>query len=460
MTGESGAATPYAPAPDGALVLYRGATLFDGTGGPARPGMSVLTAGETVLAVGDDADVAAALAEGIEGVEDGAHPEVVDLSGRFVVPGLIDSHQHLATPPDRPAAEAVLRRLVHSGVTAIRDMADDLRHVADLARGTRVGEIPGPDIHYAALMAGPSFFDDPRTHQVTRGAVAGRTPWMRAITPDTDLPLAVAEARGTFATAVKIYADLDAGAVAAITAEAHRQGLEVWAHAAVFPAGPGEVVAAGADAISHVTLLAFEGAARPLTTYRDKPPVEHERFAGGDDPHLAALFAEMKRRGTVLDATAGMWTSEELSGESAEDAERARLNTELSAAVTAQAHRAGVAVCTGTDYETSPDAPFPALHDELSFLVNRCGMAPAAALHAATLVGARAAGAEDVMGSVEPGKLANFAVLAKDPLADIENLRTVTLTVKRGRRFVRADFDRDRASGAAPAGASPMKENR
>jgi imidazolonepropionase-like amidohydrolase len=47
------------------------------------------------------------------------------------------------------------------------------------------------------------------------------------------------------------------------------------------------------------------------------------------------------------------------------------------------------------------------------------------------------------MGSVEAGKLANFAVLDEDPLRDIANLRTITLTVKRGRRFDRADFEKD-----------------
>lgn len=215
---------------------------------------------------------------------------------------------------------------------------------------------------------------------------------MQAITPDTDLTIAVALARGTYAAAIKVYADLDAATVAAVTAEAHRQGIAVWAHATVFPAAPGEVVAAGVDSVSHVTLLAFENPAEPLSSYKTKPAVDHDRFAAGDDPRLAALFAEMRRRGTVLDATASMWTSDELKGDTAESAERARRNTELAAAVTAQAHRAGVGVCTGTDFETDPDDPFPALYGELAFLVDRCGMSAADVLRAATLVGAKAAG--------------------------------------------------------------------
>ncbi|MFJ6706369.1 MULTISPECIES: amidohydrolase family protein [unclassified Streptomyces] len=431
-----GAPTPWAAPPAGTVTVYRGATLFDGTGDRHRPGTTIVTDGARIHTVTGDGDPLPRLA---------ADAPRVDLDGRFVVPGLIDTHQHLATPPDRPVAEAVLRRLVHSGVTAVRDMADDLRQIGDLARATLVGEIPGPDIRYAALMAGPSFFDDPRTHEVSRGAVPGAVPWMQAVTPDTDLTIAVALARGTHATAIKVYADLDAATVAAVTAEAHRQGIAVWAHATVFPAAPGEVVAAGVDSVSHVTLLAFENSGAPLSSYKTKPPVDHDRFAAGDDPELAALFAEMRRRGTVLDATASMWTSDELRGDTAESADHARRTTELAAAVTAQAYRAGVAVSTGTDFETDPRDPFPALFGELAFLAGRCGIPAAEVLRSATLIGARAAGAEADMGSVEAGKLANFAVLDEDPLQDVANLRTLTLTVKRGHRFDRADFEKDTA---------------
>ncbi len=62
------------------------------------------------------------------------------------------------------------------------------------------------------------------------------------------------------------------------------------------------------------------------------------------------------------------------------------------------------------------------------------------AIHSAAAVGARTIGEEGAMGTIETGKLANFVILARDPIADIANIRTVTLIVKRGERFSRSDY--------------------
>ena len=416
-----------------ATVVYRDATVFDGTGAPPRPGTSLVVDGSELRHVVETARLE---------VPDDA--EVVDLGGRFVVPGLIDAHQHLATPPDRPKAEAWLRQMVYGGVTAIRDMADDLRQVADLARACLVGEIPGPDIRYAALMAGPGFFDDPRTWQVSQGETPGRVPWMQAITDDTDLVVATAVARGTHASAIKVYADLSADLVAAIVAEAHRQGVPVWAHLSVFPAMPLDVVRAGVDVVSHVSLLPWQTRADADATYRTKGSLD-PADVDPDDPRIAEVLAAMVERGTILDATGSMWESHEvLDGADEATAARAAANATLSAELVRRAHAAGVPICPGSDNEALPDAPFPTVHEELYFLHERCGLSAAEVLRSATQVAARSAGAEERMGTLEAGKLASFVVLDEDPLVDLRNLATVSCTVKRGRRYPRQDFSRQR----------------
>jgi imidazolonepropionase-like amidohydrolase len=409
--------------------VYRGATVIDVRTGHELRGYAILTRGERIVRVAPEAQIAAT-----------ADAQVVDMSGTFAIPGLINSHEHLATPPNRPFAEAMMKRDLYGGITAVRDMADDLRQVADLTRASLVGEIPGPDIAYAAVMAGPSFFADPRTHEVTAGLVAGQVPWMRAVDETTDLPRAIAEAHGSGATAIKIYANLPGDLVAAITAEAHRQGMLVWGHAAVFPASPHEVIDAGVDAISHACMLAYQASPQMPQRYAPRAGVDEARFSGATPAPVSALYGDMRARGTVLDAT--VWVYGQMARAHATHPGGAAPYCSLALAerLTGEAWRAGDTISAGTDGFAAPGDPWPALQDELELLHDGAGLSLLATLQAATLGGARAMGDERDLGALEAGKLADIAFLARDPLADVHAYKTVTLTVKRGVRYPRDDF--------------------
>lgn len=421
-------AAPYAPPHAGSRTLYRHAALIDGTGRATQTDMAVLTDGERITAVEPDSALTPAQLQGAA---------QVDLSGEYLLPGYIDSHQHLATPPDRPEAEARLRRDIYSGITATRDMADDIRQIADITRAARVGEIPSPDINYVALMAGPSFFDDPRTQAIAQGAVAGHVPWEQAIDHSTDMPLAIARAKGTYATAVKIYANLPGDLVAKITAEAHRQGLRAWAHGMVFPATPLQVVDAGVDTVSHTCYLAYQAMAKRPDSYQHRFPVDASLFEH-DNPVMAKLYADMVRRGTILDATLHVYREVE---EAAREQHKPPLCTvALAGRLTNQAYRAGVQISTGTDGDSPLTEPWPSLFDEFQLLHDSAGLPPMAVIEAATRTGARAMGAEQDTGTIVPGKLANMVVLSANPLADVRNMRSVVMTVKRGRAYRRLDY--------------------
>lgn len=433
----AGAPTPFAPPGGDEVVLYRHATLIDGTATSARPDTDILVAGERILQVFPDA---AALPE------EAAKARVVDLRGQYIIPGLIDAHVHLATPPNRRQAEAEMRRNLYGGVTAVRDMADDLRAVSELARASRVGEIPGPDIYFAALMAGPSFFTDPRALQTSAGGVAGRVPWMQAVADDTDLPLAVARAAGTFATAVKLYAALSPALVRRITVEAHRQQMLVWAHATLYPAKPSEVVAAGVDTVSHACLLVAEALDNVPAWGTPRRHIDLDPFRAGRAPALTHLFDTMARAGVVLDATVATYgaASGPPSPASAASGTPPLLprgcDDGVGGAITGQAYRAGVPIAAGTDFVAPASEPWPELFREISAMADLARMPPAAILHSATLVAARAAGQQRDMGSIEPGKLANLVVLSKNPLVSVDNLKSLVMTIKRGREYPRSQF--------------------
>ena len=419
-------ATPAVAIKPAKLTVYRGAELIDGTGAAAKPDMAIVVGGGEIRAVVPDS----AAGDYSQGAN------VVDVRGLYAIPGLIDSHVHIATSPNRRYAEALLRRDVYGGVTAVRDMAGDARLLADLSRGALLGEIPAPDIYFAALMAGPEFFKDPRTADATRGSVAGAVPWMRAITPATDLRLAVAEAHGTGATAIKIYADLPGDLVRNITEESHRQNMLVWAHAAVFPASPLEVIDAGVDVVSHSCLLAYQASEHMPPAYHNRPPVEENKFAVGN-PLLEGLFADMKRRGTILDATLYvydvMWKEP-----NAQPPPYCKLA--LAEKIAADAHQAGVLISAGTDAPGDWRNPWPSLDEELSLLVHHAGFSAMDAIVAATNVGAMTVGKAKEMGTIAPGKLADIVFLARNPLSEIDNVKSVVMTVKRGVLYRRSDY--------------------
>jgi imidazolonepropionase-like amidohydrolase len=424
-----------APAPAPKTVIYRGADLIDGTGAPLQHGMAIVTQGERIVAVVPVAQTSTYKAASI-----------VDMHGQYVIPGLIDSHVHLATAPNRRFAEALLRRDIYSGITAVRDMAGDGRQLADLSRAARMAEMPSPDIYYAALMAGPEFFKDPRTHAAAQGAVAGDVPWMRAVTDSTNMTLAIAEARGTGATGIKIYADLPGELVAKITAEAHRQNILVWAHATVFPASPREVVDAGVDIVSHSCLLGYQVSDPIPRAYHDRAPVDAAKLSG-DNAEIDSLLADMKNRGTVLDATLTVYDA--MSREPNPKAPP-YCGVALAEKLAAEAHAAGIPISAGTDDPGEWNDAWPTLFGELSLLVHHAGFSPMEALAASSRVGAMTVGKTAEMGTIEPGKLANLMFVAKNPLTDIDNLKTVTMTVKRGALYRRSDYHpitKDEAQG-------------
>jgi imidazolonepropionase-like amidohydrolase len=409
------------PAADQKEAAYVGVTVFDGTGSASRPDMVIVTRAGRIAAILPDSEYR---------IHKGA--EVISLPGKYLIPGLINSHVHLATSAKPAAAKAYLLRELYSGVTAVRDMAGDVRLLAELKREAEFDEIPSPDIYYAAVMAGPAFFVDPRTHQAARGRVAGEVPWMKAVTTETNMPLAIAQAHGTGATGIKVYADVAASLLDAVTAEAHRQNMLVWAHAAVFPARPSEVADAGVDVMSHACMLGYE-VSDPIPREATHPPVRVDaKKLALPNARLDALLSDMKQRGTILDATLYVYFVDDTGVD---------CRFSLAAKLAGAAYRAGIPISTGTDDEPGDSKDtYSALTQELILLVDNAGLTPADAIRAGTINGARTIGREKEMGSIEVGKLANFVILDKDPLIDIRNFHSIYMTVKNGVNYKRSAY--------------------
>jgi imidazolonepropionase-like amidohydrolase len=391
-------------------LVVRDVMLIDGSGGTPRPHVDIVVRNGKV----DDIVPAASSQEAA------AADLVVNGRGLFAIPGLIDAHVHLSPAPLTERI-ADLRRTLNGGVTAVFDLAGDLRETSDLARMAIAGDIQAPAIYYAALMAGPAFFTDPRVVSSSLGFQPGEAPWAQQVTPETDMVRAVAAARGTGATALKLYAALDPAAVRRIADEGRKQGLRLVAHATVFPAKPSDLIAAGMNMLAHVAYLVWEGS---------PPTADFTRRATGDFAHVPPNAPEIERvlvsmlaRNVSLNPT--LWIFEQGSG--------------------AQDEVAGVRTVAGTDdmIDLARD-PLPILHREIELLVSAAGLTPIQALLSATKNAAAAIGVQKTRGTLEPGKVADIVLLEANPAEDIRNTRKIRFVIKEGRVV----FDAAESGGA------------
>jgi imidazolonepropionase-like amidohydrolase len=405
-------------------LVLKGATLIDGSEAPKRLGWTVVIEGDRIADLYPD---------GRKPIPGNA--KVMDLAGRYVIPGLIDAHVHVATDPKGRDANATeqLKGALLGGVTSVRDMAGDAIVLRDLARAAEGGSVASPRVYFAAVMGGPTFFEDPRTRAAAHGGTAGDVAWLKSISPETNLESVVSAARATGASGLKLYADLPPSSVAALAKEAHKQGLKVWSHATIFPSRPGDAVSAGVDVLSHAILLYWEGTSDVPDRYHARATRAVYDSVEVKGAAISSLFADMKKRGTILDAT--LFISSRLESAPAGTAGMAdpKRAVQWMYDATRQANALGVAVAAGTD-GMMPGSPaeLPNIHREMELLVTRAGFTPAQAIAAATLVSARAIGIERQVGTITIGKVADLVVLEADPLDDIRNTRQIELVVKRG----------------------------
>ncbi|MBM4183328.1 MAG: amidohydrolase family protein [Gemmatimonadetes bacterium] len=428
--GPPPAAAQVTPAPP--LEIFHGFTLIDGTGRAPIADAAISVRGNEIVTVWSRREL-------LSGPSAPRDAIVINLGGGYVIPGLIDAHVHLSTSPNREAAEAELYRLLYAGVTAVRDMAGDGRALASLARDSRLGEIDAPDVYYSALMAGPQFMTDPRPQAAAAGAVAGQVPWLQAITPQSDIPLAVAMAKGTYATGIKIHADLAAAEVARITQEAHRQGMQVWAHSMVVPARPLEVIQSDVDVVSHVCDIAWEAMNTVPPRYHHDMTPQYGSFTAGSAV-FTQLFGEMVSRGTILDATLATYVRQDASRDLLPYDLPGGCDIAFARSLVRRANELGVAIAAGSDFTSHPDDPFPALYEELEELVIGGGLSPMDAIVAATSTAARSIGIEATQGTLAHGRPVSFVLLREDPLVDIRALRSVQSVWKNAERFDRTDY--------------------
>ena len=455
-------------------VAIRGITVVDVRDGSLHPGNTVLVAGNRIVGVGPVREVA---------VPDDA--DVVEATGLYLIPGLWDMHVH-------SVANVALARSVKSvvpqdwhfalflahGVTGVRNMGDGSVDVTlELSKLIRrqlaVGSLRGPP---RFLTAGPTIDGDPYLGR-SKKLVVRTAPDARA---------AVEQLAANGADLIKVYENLSREAYFAITDEARRRGIPVDGHVP-FRLTPKEAADAGQRTVEHPESLAAgcstaaeaerKRFAGELASYSGLPgsselllmQIRHYRaLYDSRDPAACALaFKVYRENGVAVAADLLVYHHIVHAEQLLSDTARMRLVPEairrdwknfldsetlrefqlilrpiipLELENVRLANKAGVTLLAATDVEFPMGVPGLALHEELVRLVE-AGLTPLEALQAATLNPTRVLKMSNVLGSIEPGKLADLVLLDANPLEDIRNTQKIRAVVADGRLYRRADLD-------------------
>jgi imidazolonepropionase-like amidohydrolase len=341
-----------------------------------------------------------------------AGAEVIDASGKYLMPGLIDAHVHVTTGKHeseealRKYSEDLLKKMLYGGITTVRDVGGKGYMLKKLQARSASFEIEAPKIYYSAFFAGPSYYEERKDKNFSACT--------QSVDASTNVQEAMAKAKKAGATGVKLYAAIDPDLLHELAAEAKKQGLGVWGHATVMSAKPTDAVNAGMEVMSHAEMLKWEQCPSLATSMFDNYGKYYGKFKF-DFPELDALFEKMKEKNIILDATCYHGTVNGL---------------KEAAIFTKKAHKMGVKVAAGTDY--LGDQPLPYIHDELETFVKHCDFTPYEALRSATVIAAETFKMQDKIGTIEKGKIADLLLLNANPLEKITNTKEIHLIIKEG----------------------------
>lgn len=389
---------------------------------------------------------------------------VIDGRGKYLLPGFIDTHAHVAIGPvtyrvdvggpqmsfryDHEASRHTLATLLAFGVTTVRNPGGPIEHAVALRDSLERGQVPGPRVRTAGEAI--DVFASPGMGRAATTPEAMREEVRRQAAFGVDY--------------IKLYGGLSLPLVKAGIDEAHARGVKAITHT-VFTTWT-DAANAGIDGIVHVVpgshmlidstrrvdyIKTFKGTQFMATWFR---------YADTSSTEIRTMIDALVRNGTWLDLTLVTfdrmfrgnsaavrespdlrfaspvmrenWQTFDLAlGWSPQDYIDAVAVWPRVEAFVRALFRAGVRLTVGTDANNPWTVPGISFHDELELLV-KAGIPASDVLRMSTLDGAKSLGLEAEIGTVEPGKRADLVLLEADPRVDIRNTRRLAVIVQRG----------------------------
>lgn len=432
------------------VLVIRGGTLVEVKSGREIRETVIVVRGERIAQIGP---------EGKTTIPSSA--QSVDAKGKWIIPGLIDSHAHAESAEETPFG-----LYLANGVTTIRNPGGNTTVLRMTREKLLHGEITGPRLFFSGQI------------------LDGMPPvWDRSLLVDT--PERARSAVNFLADQgvdfVKVYNNVREPELQVIVQTASERGLPVAGHVPRTLTMT-RAIELGMTRLEHIRITGREmlspeeaAAIDPLPVGK-REPMLWQRFDLQSEK-IRALVQLLAKSRVFLDPT--LVTDEYFGASAKQTIERDPHNQYLPKSDVDQALKywntgvfetppelipvaqeafqkeqkfvgmcgeAGVRIIAGTD---GPGigvlVPGFALHREME-LLTAAGLSPLQALWAATSTAAEALAKEKLLGSVEPGKFADLVIVDADPLASIENLRRIHLVVQGSKTYEpRALLDEVRA---------------
>jgi imidazolonepropionase-like amidohydrolase len=408
-----------------AIVAITNVTIIDGTGAKPRLHQTLLVDNGRIAAIGHMA------------VPRGA--EVIDGSGKFLIPALWDMHVHLGSYAH---AREAFPQMLANGIGGVRDMGTPLDDALRVRREVASGALIGPRV----VTPGP----------LVQGPLPFKTPLMISVHNADEADATVRMLRDAGADFIKVHDALPRDLYFDVAHAATRYRVPFAGH--IPPSiRAAEAAAAGQHSIEHLggrfhgvligcsarerdlmgkieevvaaAMKALEDGKEPDDSAIFRAPITSDLVDGFDRAKAAALFAEFRRKGTWQVPTLvaqPIRSRAELTGEDRRYADRL---IDLQKRVVLMMHQRGVKIVAGTDASLDPHA----LHEELRLLVD-AGLTPMQALQSATRDAAALVGLLAETGTIERAKAADLLIVDADPLVDIANVARVYAVFIRGKR--------------------------
>ena len=328
----------------------------------------------------------------------------VDLSGKYVMPGLIDSHTHWGSFAfDSTSAAELSKEYLKCGVTTVRDLGSNFTNIKRYMDHLEAGHFHGPDVYYSSFWATGDYYlqeDDIKGWDGTKYDC----PWSRmfSIKDSTDAAIekAVLEAKEIGCTGFKLYINYSKEDLARVIPIIKKHGMKVWAHATQYNGAKSlDVAQSGVEVVSHSYMLSNDYTIRDTITACELDSIR-------------TVCKELIKNNVVLDITAHIAISAEMN---------------FAIPITKEAYSQGVEFVVGTDYFGC------AVPDEIKQL-KKLGFGNLDILRAATSTGAKILGMAGKLGIIKEGAQADIIVLSGNPVEDLNVLNNIEATILDGKK--------------------------